>query len=244
MLRSTTALALAASLVALPARADKIANPSATFEGLDKITGRIISFDVAVGETVQFGSLQLTPRVCYSRRPPRQPIRPRSSRSNEVTLSDEYRRIFTGWVFASSPGLHAIEHPIYDIWLTDCKGGKDVIVEAKEEEAPAEPELKGSLDKPRRRRRSRSSLRRSPTTAVSRRRPSSECPFRRRSLVRRAASSRSSEAAAGDRSARRWRSSRSTATAADRTGQRPYLKADFRDGPPAETSRRRAFPFY
>ena len=51
-------------------------------------------------------------------------------------------------MFASSPGLHAIEHPIYDIWLTDCKGGKDVIVEAKEEEAPAEPELKGSLNKP------------------------------------------------------------------------------------------------
>jgi hypothetical protein len=148
MLRSTTALALAASLVALPARADKIANPSATFEGLDKITGRIISFDVAVGETVQFGSLQLTPRVCYSRPPTEAANSTAFIEVNEVTLSDEYRRIFTGWVFASSPGLHAIEHPIYDIWLTDCKGGKDVIVEAKEEVAPAEPELKGSLNKP------------------------------------------------------------------------------------------------
>jgi hypothetical protein len=149
MLRSTTAtLVLIASLTAGPARADKISNPSATFEGLDKITGRIISFDVAVGETVQFGSLQLTPRICYSRPPTEAANSTSFIEVNEVTFSNEYRRIFTGWMFASSPGLHAIEHPIYDIWLTDCRGGKDIIVEAKEEEVPAEPELKGSLNKP------------------------------------------------------------------------------------------------
>src|SRR5580704_10286901 len=117
MPRPTTAalafiLSLAASLAVLPAHADKIANPSATFEGLDKITGRIISFDVAVGETVQFGSLQLTPRICYSRPPTEAANSTAFIEVNEVTLSDEYRRIFTGWVFASSPGLHAIEHPI------------------------------------------------------------------------------------------------------------------------------------
>jgi len=154
MLRSRTAAIafVAASFVAWlpvgPAHADKISNPSATFEGLDKITGRIISFDVAVGETVQFGSLQLTPRVCYSRPPTEAANSTAFIEVNEVTFSNEYRRIFTGWMFAASPGLHAIEHPIYDIWLTDCKGGKDIIVEAKEEEAPAEPELKGSLNKP------------------------------------------------------------------------------------------------
>jgi hypothetical protein len=149
MLRSTTAaLALAACLAAGPAFADKISNPSATFEGLDKITGRIISFDVAVGETVQFGSLQLTPRICYSRPPTEAANSTAFIEVNDVTFTNEYRRIFTGWMFASSPGLHAIEHPIYDIWLTDCKGGKDIIVEAKEEEVAVEPELKGSLNKP------------------------------------------------------------------------------------------------
>jgi hypothetical protein len=149
MPRSTTAaIILAACVVAAPARADKIANPSATFEGLDKITGRIISFDVAVGETVQFGSLQLTPRICYSRPPTEAPNSTSFIEVNDVTFSNEYRRIFTGWMFASSPGLHAIEHPIYDIWLTDCKGGKDIIPEPKDEEVAAEPELKGSLSKP------------------------------------------------------------------------------------------------
>jgi hypothetical protein len=149
MLRSTAAaIVLSACLATAPARADKIANPSATFEGLDKITGRIISFDVAVGETVQFGSLQLTPRICYSRPPTEAPNSTSFIEVNDVTFTNEYRRIFTGWVFASSPGLHAVEHPIYDVWLTDCKGGKDIIPEAKDEEVAAEPELKGSLTKP------------------------------------------------------------------------------------------------
>lgn len=130
----------AAILAAVPATADKIKNPTAVFSGLDKITGRIVSFEVAVDETVQFGALQLTPRVCYSR-PPTEPAKTTAFLEvDEVTLDNKYRRIFTGWMFASSPGLHAIEHPIYDVWLVDCKGGSDVIAEAKEQEdipAPA-----------------------------------------------------------------------------------------------------------
>jgi hypothetical protein len=103
--------------------AQRIANPTAVFAGLDKITGRITSFDVAIGETVQFGALQVTPRVCYSRPPTETARTDAFLQVDEVTLQGEVRRIFTGWMFAASPGLHAIEHPIYDIWLTDCKGG-------------------------------------------------------------------------------------------------------------------------
>lgn len=114
----------------VPARADKIKNPTAIFAGLDKITGRIISFEVAVDETVQFGALQLTPRVCFTR-PPTEPQNTTAFLEvDEVTFSNEYRRIFSGWVFAASPGLHGIEHPIYDVWLTGCKGGTEVIAEA------------------------------------------------------------------------------------------------------------------
>jgi len=94
------------------------------FAGLDKITGRIISFDVNIDETVQFGALQVTPRVCYSRPPTETPQTDTFVEVDEVTLKGEIKRIFTGWMFAASPGLHAVEHPIYDVWLTDCKGGK------------------------------------------------------------------------------------------------------------------------
>jgi len=103
----------------------RIANPTAVFAGLDKITGRIISFDVAINETVQFGALQVTPRVCYSRPPTETPNTDAFVEVDEVTLQGEIKRIFTGWMFAASPGLHAVEHPIYDVWLTDCKGGQN-----------------------------------------------------------------------------------------------------------------------
>jgi hypothetical protein len=112
----------------------KIENQMAVFSGLDKITGRIISFDVAIGETVQFGALQVVPRVCYTRPPTETPNTDAFLEVSEVTLQGEVRRIFAGWMFAASPGLHAVEHPIYDIWLTDCK---QPLTKVAEEPPPA-----------------------------------------------------------------------------------------------------------
>jgi hypothetical protein len=108
----------------------KIVNPKAVFAGLDKITGRITAFDAAIGETVQFGALQVTPRACYTRPPTETPLTDGFVEVAEVTLQGEVRRIFTGWMFAASPGLHAVEHAIYDVWLTDCKGGVQAVAEA------------------------------------------------------------------------------------------------------------------
>jgi len=117
--------------------AQKIVNKKASFSGLDKITGRIISFDVAIDETVQFGALQVTPRVCYSRPPTETPNTDAFVEVDEVTLQSDIKRIFTGWMFAASPGLHAVEHPIYDVWLTDCKGGKNPNVAEAPSDQPA-----------------------------------------------------------------------------------------------------------
>ena len=125
-------LVLAGLGLAGGAHADKIKNPTAVFSGLDKITGRIVSFEVAVDETVQFGALQMTPRVCYTRPPTESPNTTSFIEVDEITLDAKMRRVFTGWMFAASPGLHAIEHPVYDIWLVDCKGGTEVIAEPKE----------------------------------------------------------------------------------------------------------------
>jgi hypothetical protein len=97
-----------------------IENRRAVFAGLDKITGRTITFDAALGETVQFGALQVTPRACYTRPPTEATNTDAFVEVDEVTLQGDIKRIFTGWMFASSPGLHAVEHPIYDVWLTDC----------------------------------------------------------------------------------------------------------------------------
>ena len=73
--KTAAATILALAGLAAPAHAEKLANPVAVFAGLDKITGRIISFDVYIDETVQFGALQVTPRVCFTR-PPTEPPPP------------------------------------------------------------------------------------------------------------------------------------------------------------------------
>jgi hypothetical protein len=140
-----SAAALGASLFALAggaSLADPVRHPTAVFAGLDKITGRIINFDVAINETVQFGTLQVTPRVCNTRpqtelpqtttfvevdeQAPKPDQRRDPNASARTEVKYETKRIFSGWMFAGSPGLHGVEHPVYDVWLVDCKGGKEV----------------------------------------------------------------------------------------------------------------------
>jgi hypothetical protein len=119
-------LALGA-LAATPASADKLKHPVAVFSGLDKITGRIITFEVATNETVQFGSLQITERVCYSRPPTEAPQTDTFVEIDNIDANNQYKRVFTGWMFADSPSLHALDHPVYDIWLLRCKGTGELI---------------------------------------------------------------------------------------------------------------------
>ncbi len=125
---AVAALALAGTV--MPALADKIMNPTAVFSGLDKITGRIIAFEVTMDETVQFGSLQITPRACISRPPKEAPLTDGFVEVDEIGEKSQFKRIFSGWMFAASPGLHGVEHPVYDVWVTDCKGGTTVIATA------------------------------------------------------------------------------------------------------------------
>jgi hypothetical protein len=117
---------VAALLAAGSACADTIRNPTAIFAGLDKITGRIISFDVTVDETVQFGTLQITPRICLTRPQTEAPLTEGFVEVDEIDSAKQAKRVFSGWMFAASPGLHGVEHPVYDVWLKDCKGGVEV----------------------------------------------------------------------------------------------------------------------
>ncbi|MEK1892004.1 MAG: DUF2155 domain-containing protein [Rhizobium sp.] len=119
-------LALGSSFLPQAASAARIENSVAVFSGLDKITGRITTFDVYVNETVQFGALQVTPKACYSRDQTEAQKIDGFVEVDEITLDRKIRRIFTGWMFADSPGLNAVEHPIYDVWLKDCKQNSDV----------------------------------------------------------------------------------------------------------------------
>ena len=124
--------------------AQKIINKKASFSGLDKITGRIINFDEDIGETVQFGALRVKTDACYTRPATEATNTDAFVEVDEITLQGEVKRIFSGWMYAASPGLHGVEHPIYDIWLTDCKGPETTVVSAapdtpKPQASPATP---------------------------------------------------------------------------------------------------------
>lgn len=120
LLRKRAIFAATFAVLAQPALADRIDNQVAIFSALDKVTARISKFEVALGETATFGALKVTPRVCYSRPPTELPKTTTFVEVDEIQLDGQPKRIFTGWMFAESPGLYGVEHPTYDVWLTEC----------------------------------------------------------------------------------------------------------------------------
>jgi hypothetical protein len=109
-----------ALLWAPPAAAQRIENSVAVFAALDKVTAKISRLEVPLNQTATFGALKVTPRVCYSRAPTEPPKTTTFVEVEETQLDGKEKRIFTGWMFADSPGLNAVEHPVFDVWLTDC----------------------------------------------------------------------------------------------------------------------------
>jgi len=115
------ALAVFMVLAAMPAHGAKIANEVAVFAALDKVTARVSQLEVSMDETRKFGALKITPRACYTRPPTEKPRTSVFVEIDEIQLDGQEKRIFTGWMFAESPGIHAVEHPVFDVWLTSCK---------------------------------------------------------------------------------------------------------------------------
>ena len=119
-------VAAALGLMTLSASAQRIDNSVAVFAALDKVTAKISRLEVPLNQTATFGSLKLTPRACYTRQPTEQPKTTTFVEIDETLLDGKEKRIFTGWMFADSPGLNAVEHPVFDVWLTDCTFPRNV----------------------------------------------------------------------------------------------------------------------
>jgi hypothetical protein len=111
----------AAAQSAREARPPRIENGVAVFAGLDKVTARIAKLEIKLGETRRFGALEVTPRACFSRPPTEPPWTSTFVEVDEIMLAGNRQRIFSGWMFAESPGLNAVEHPVFDVWLTGCE---------------------------------------------------------------------------------------------------------------------------
>ena len=118
----TAAAGLALGLQAPAAHAQRYENQVAVFAALDKVTARISKLEVPLNTTQEFGSLKVTPRVCYTRAPDEPPKTSTFVEVQETMLDGAQKKLFAGWMFAESPGLNAVEHPIFDVWLTGCSG--------------------------------------------------------------------------------------------------------------------------
>ena len=116
--------------------ADKIPNRVAVFAFLDKVTARISKKAIPLNQTVRFGSLKVTARVCYSRPPTEEPKTTSFVEVDDQKLDGSVERIFSGWMLAQSPGLHAVEHPVYDVWLTDCEKPVGAVAAAASDAPP------------------------------------------------------------------------------------------------------------
>lgn len=103
------------------ARADTVA----VLQGLDKTTARISKFDAPVGKSVRFGTLVITVRACIKHPPEEEPESAAFLQIDEVRQGERNsvvsQQVFSGWMFASSPALSALENPIYDVGVLDCR---------------------------------------------------------------------------------------------------------------------------
>ena len=92
----------------------------AVLQALDKVTARVSKFEAPVGDTVGFGTLQIIARACDKRPPEETPESAAFLDISEMKPGEPTERVYRGWMFASSPALAAMEHPVYDVWVVDC----------------------------------------------------------------------------------------------------------------------------
>jgi hypothetical protein len=113
------------------ARAENLEGSAALLQGLDKVTARISSVMAPIGKPVRFGTLEITIQRCVKHPPEDPPESAALLEIREVQPGEPPVAIFRGWMFASSPALSALEHPVYDIWVKDCLNARSP--------APSEP---------------------------------------------------------------------------------------------------------
>ncbi|MDB5491942.1 MAG: hypothetical protein JWO78_1791 [Micavibrio sp.] len=131
---------------ATPTPAPKMTDePVVKLQSLDKVTARTMTFEVKVGTTVKFGPIYIKVQACRKAPPIAAPESAAFLQIWEVTKKDESKWIYSGWMFASSPALSAMDHPIYDVWVLDCLERKSTDPEPKKEEKKAEAPKKDSV---------------------------------------------------------------------------------------------------
>lgn len=124
------------------ANAEQIATNMAQMQAMDKITGRVSIIEVPVGGEVKFGTFSVVVRSCKTNSEGEIPENYAFVDVTDKTFDKEEFNIFKGWMMSSSPAVHAVEHPIYDVWLLKCfNSEKEITGLLSEEELAKRDEL-------------------------------------------------------------------------------------------------------
>jgi hypothetical protein len=123
--------ALAGALASAPAQAERIENATATFAALDKVSAKKEELPIKLNQTETFRTLKITPRICLTSDPSEPPRTSSFVEVDEIQFDGSKKRIFSGWMFAESPGLNPLVHPVFDIWLTGCSQPKTTTASSK-----------------------------------------------------------------------------------------------------------------
>ena len=115
------AVAVAVAVAAAPAAAAMLPGDQVTMQGLDKVTARVSTFEASIDRVVSFGALRIVVRKCERTRPEEPPESSAFLDIYEARPGEPPADLFHGWMFASSPALSALEHPVYDVWVLECK---------------------------------------------------------------------------------------------------------------------------
>ena len=111
--------ALAAAL-AIGADAAAAERRVAVLQALDKVVARTSELEAPLDKPVRFGTLRIVVRACHAAPPEEPPENAAFLEIDEVHHEQRAVRLYTGWMFSSTPGLAALEHPVYDIWVLAC----------------------------------------------------------------------------------------------------------------------------
>jgi len=119
------AFTVLAYLIAIPAYADNLIGNKVVLRALDKVTATTEDYTIVVGESLRYGSLEIKVQHCEKRPPEETPevfafLQITDARMDGKGGDSEAAKLFSGWMFASSPALSALDHPVYDIWVLDC----------------------------------------------------------------------------------------------------------------------------
>ncbi len=137
--------ALGAGSAAGPAASQEAGRLGAILQGLDKTTARVSTIEAPLDRPARFGTLQIVARACHKKPPTETPESTAFLEIVDIRPDSPAIPVFTGWMFASSPSVSAMEHPVYDVWVIDCRA---IAPPEAEPEAPPEAGAAGEATTP------------------------------------------------------------------------------------------------